>query len=85
MYSLNKIRNEVRKYLIKQIIESGENDMFDNKINIEKVKNCFEKENDIQNKQTESELKIDLNKSLNDIQNSELFESIINLKNKHVG
>ena len=85
MYSLNKIRNEVRKYLIKQIIESGENDMFDNKINIEKVKNCFEKENEIQNKQAESELKIDLNKSLNDIQNSELFESIINLKNKHVG
>ena len=82
MYSLDKIKNEIRQYRINQIIKSGENDMFDNKINVEEVKKYL-LETEIENDDTVN--KIDLNKTLCDIENDKLFESIINLKNKHVG
>ncbi len=86
MYSLNKIKNEITKYQINQIINSGENDMFDNKIDIEKVKDYLQEEvKDIKQNLKQNTPKIDLTKSLNDIEKDKLFESIINLKNSHVG
>ena len=37
MFSFSKIRHQIMQYNLQQIINSGENDMFDNKIDIQKV------------------------------------------------
>lgn len=102
---LRKIAKEICNYNVKTILESGENDMFDLKIDEEAVKKMFEEdvckdcesndnvaeqnsysiENDLKKdnlKKEPNQDKIDLSKSINDIQNSEVFKTIINLKNK---
>ena len=83
MYSLNEIQNAIRRYNLKQILSSGENDMFDNKIDKKAVEKCLiDTENTDENSKTNEQF--DLNKTLLDIDESQLFESIINLKNKNV-
>lgn len=81
MYCLSEIKKSIRSYKLKEILNSGENDMFDNKIDRKAVEECL---NNLAEKETETE-KLDLNKTLLDIDEAELFESIINLKNKNVG
>ena len=80
MYRLSEIQNAIREYKLKQILDSGENDMFDNKIDRKAVEKCL---NNQENEDVSKE-KFDLNKTLLDANESQLFESIINLKNKYV-
>ncbi len=80
-YSLSKIRSEIRKYNLKQILNSGENNMIDEKINKQLVEELLSN----QEEQPKEKPAIDLNQTLNDIEENSLYESIINLKNKDVG
>ena len=84
MYSLSQIRDEIRIYKLKQILSSGENDMFDNKIDREKVEKMLQ-EIECEKDNTKSCDLLDLNKTLNNIDKEKALDSIINLKNRHVG
>ena len=64
------------QYNLQQIINSGENDMFDNKIDIQKVTEY------LQQQPQKQEDKLNISKTLDDMNKDKLFESIINLKNK---
>lgn len=64
------------QYNLQQIINSGENDMFDNKIDIQKVTEY------LQQQPQKQEDKLNISKTLDDMDKDKLFESIINLKNK---
>ena len=77
MFSLSKIRHQIMQYNLQQIINSGENDMFDNKIDIQKVTEYLQ-----QQPKKQEEDKLNISKTLNDMDTDKLFESIINLKNK---
>jgi len=83
MYRLSEIQQEIRKYKLKEILISGENDMFDNKIDRKAVEQCLNEETE--NLIESENKKFDLNKTLLDIDEVKLFESIINLKNNNVG
>ena len=77
-YSLSQIRKDIRTHNLKQILNTGENDMIDQHIDKKAVEELlFAKEVTQPEKPN-----IDLEKTLNDIKESELFDSIINLKNK---
>ena len=78
-YSLAEISDEIRAYNIKQIIDSGENDMLDNKIDKKALEECLTV---VEEKKEDESLQIDISKTLEDIDERELFESIINLKDK---
>ena len=77
MYSLSKIQEGIKKYKIKQILSSGENDMFDNKIDRKAVEECLLQEE-------EKVDKFNLKQTLENIEEDKLLESIINLKDRHV-
>lgn len=64
------------QYNLQQIINSGENDMFDNKIDIQKVTEY------LQQQPQKQEDKLNISKTLDDMDKDKLFESIINLKDK---
>ena len=83
MYKMSEIQQAIRNYKLKQILNSGENDMFDNKINRKAVEECLSESTSKENLSQKNE-QLDLNKTLFDINESQLFESIINLKNKDV-
>jgi hypothetical protein len=76
MFSFSKIRHQIMQYNLQQIINSGENDMFDNKIDIQKVTEY------LQQQPQKQEDKLNISKTLDDMNKDKLFESIINLKNK---
>ena len=76
MFSFIKIRHQIMQYNLQQIINSGENDMFDNKIDIQKVTEY------LQQQPQKQEDKLNISKTLDDMDKDKLFESIINLKNK---
>ena len=76
MFSFSKIRHQIMQYNLQQIINSGENDMFDNKIDIQKVAEY------LQQQPQKQEDKLNISKTLDDMDKDKLFESIINLKNK---
>ena len=76
MFSFSKIRHQIMQYNFQQIINSGENDMFDNKIDIQKVAEY------LQQQPQKQEDKLNISKTLDDMNKDKLFESIINLKNK---
>lgn len=76
MFSFSKIRHQIMQYNLQQIINSGENDMFDNKIDIQKVTEY------LQQQPQKQEDKLNISKTLDDMDKDKLFESIINLKNK---
>ncbi len=78
-YSLNKIAQEIRKYNLKKIIDSGENDMIDEHIDRKAVENLLQENEE----QTENKKTIDLKTTLQNIQETNLYESIINLKHKN--
>lgn len=78
MISLSEISREIREYKLKQILSSGENDMFDEKIDRKKIEECLsEKPAD-----KEENAKINLAETLLNIEEKNLFEDIINLKEK---
>ena len=79
MYSLSKISDEIRAYNIKQILNSGENDMLDNKIDKKALEDCL---TTLEQEKPQANIQIDLSKTLDDIDERKLFESIINLKDK---
>lgn len=77
MYDINEIAQKIQNYNLKKIIESGERNMLDEKLDKTMLKQCFEE------KETKVEKpKIDLFDTLKDQQEKELFDSLINLKNK---
>lgn len=76
MFSFSKIRHQIMQYNLQQIINSGENDMFDNKIDIQKITEY------LQQQPQKQEDKLNISKTLDDMDKDKLFESIINLKNK---
>lgn len=76
MFSFSKIRHQIMQYNLQQIINSGENDMFDNKIDIQKVTEY------LQQQPQKQEDKLNISKTLDDMNKDKLFESIINLKDK---
>ncbi|HAJ77700.1 MAG TPA: hypothetical protein DCO89_01350 [Clostridiales bacterium] len=83
MFRLSEIQGAIRKYKLFQILNSGENDMFDNKIDRKAVEKCLSDE--VKEMETSQEKEqFDLNKTLLDMDESQLFDSIINLKNKNV-
>ena len=77
MYSLSEIQDGIRKYKIRQILSSGENDMFDNKIDRKVVEEYLLQEE-------EKVDKLNLKQTLINIEEDSLLESIINLKDRHV-
>ena len=77
MYNLDDICERVRRYKLEQILNSGENDMFDDKIDKKKIEEILNE--DVSSK---VEIVVNLKKTVEDIDNSKLYESIINLKNK---
>lgn len=76
MYCLSEIQEGIRKYKIRQILSSGENDMFDNKIDRKVVEECLLQEEKVD--------KLNLKDTLKNIEDDKLLESIINLKDRHV-
>ncbi len=78
-YNLSKIRSEIREYNLKQILKSGENNMIDEHVNRNLVEELLSEKTEKNEQKTPV---IDLSKNLNDIEESKLYESIINLKNK---
>lgn len=76
MYCLSEIQEGIRKYKIRQILSSGENDMFDNKIDRKVVEECLLREEKVD--------KLNLKDTLKNIEDDKLLESIINLKDRHV-
>ena len=70
----------MREYNLKQILNSGENDMIDEHINKQFVEQLLDNQEE---KKDETPV-VDLNKTLNEIENNNLYESIINLKNRDV-
>lgn len=77
MYDINEIAKKIQNYNLKKIIESGERNMLDEKLNKTLLKECFEE------KEPETEKpKIDLVDTLKDQEEKALFDSIINLKDK---
>jgi hypothetical protein len=81
IYSLNNVRDEIVKYKLKEILSSGENDMFDNKIDRVALEKYLNEDEILEE---ENNPAVDLKKTLDDIDESKLFESIINLKYKNV-
>ncbi len=77
MYSLSEIQEGIRRYKIRQILSSGENDMFDNKIDRKAVEEYLLQEE-------EKVDKLNLKQTLINIEEDRLLESIINLKDRHV-
>lgn len=80
MYSLSKIRQSIRDYNLKKILQSGERDMIDQKLNKDLLNDCFKETEKIE----EVVLKIDVNKTLDSAKEKALFDSIINLKDSYV-
>ena len=77
MYDINQIRLEIQNYNLKKILESGERNMLDEKLDKTLLEECFKQE------ETEEEKpKIDLMETLKGQEEKELFGSIINLKDK---
>ena len=84
MYSLSKTRDEILKYRLKEVLNSGELSMFDEKIDREKLERYL---NGSQNENLEvekPEKTVDLKSTLEHIDENKLYESIINLKYRHV-
>ena len=81
MYNLSEIQDGIRMYKLKQILISGENDMFDNKIDRKAVEECLVAENE-KNENDNDKLKI--GQMLLNAKDDELLKSIINLKDSHV-
>ena len=77
MYSLSEVQEGIRRYKIRQILSSGENDMFDNKIDRKAVEEYLLQEE-------EKVDKLNLKQTLINIEEDSLLESIINLKDRHV-
>lgn len=77
MYDINKITQKIQNYNLKKILETGERNMLDEKLNKDLLKECFEE------KETETKkVTIDLAETLENQEEKELFDSIINLKEK---
>ena len=77
MYDINEIARSIQKYNLKKILESGERNMLDEKLNKDLLKECFEE------KEPETKITaIDLAETLKTQEEKELFDSIINLKDK---
>ena len=82
--SLSEIRSEIRNYNLKKILDSGENDMIDEHIDkslVEELLSDNEKQVEEQKNTIDT---IDLKKTLDYINANSFYESIINLKDKHV-
>ena len=77
MYDINQIRLEIQNYNIKKILESGERNMLDEKLDKTLLEECFKQEDT-----EEKKPKIDLMETLKGQEEKELFDSIINLKDK---
>ena len=75
--SLSSVREGIRQYNINQILNSGENDMIDNHIDRDEVLNLLQEKKETDVKTPE----VDLNKTLKNLEENKLFDSIINLKN----
>ena len=87
MYKLdiNEISERVRRYKLEQILNSGENDMFDDKIDRKKIEEVLNQSSDIdfEEAETVSNKNIDnrdLKKILTKTDEEKLYDSIINLK-----
>ena len=78
MISLSEISKEIREYKLKQILDSGENDMFDEKIDKKMVEECLAE----RPTEREENTQINLAETLLNIEEKKLFEDIINLKEK---
>ena len=76
-YSLSKITQAIREYNLKKILDSGENNMIDEHIDKKTVENLLQQKDE----QTETKTTVDLKSTLKNIQETNLYESIINLKN----
>lgn len=75
--SLSSVREGIRQYNINQILNSGENDMIDNHIDRDEVLSLLQEKKETDVKTPE----VDLNKTLKNLEENKLFDSIINLKN----
>lgn len=84
MYSISKTRDEIIKYRLKEVLNSGELSMFDKKIDREKLERYLNGSQD-ENLEVETlEKTVDLKSTLEHINKDKLYESIINLKYRHV-
>ena len=77
MYDINEIAKKIQNYNLKKILESGERNMLDEKLDKTLLKECFEEKGPEIEKP-----KIDLVDTLKDQEEKALFDSIINLKDK---
>lgn len=77
-YCLSEIRQDIRAYNLSQILKTGENDMIDKHIDKQLVEQLLSN----QDEPKPEVAAVNLEKTLNDIEKSKLFEDIINLKNK---
>ena len=80
LYNLSEIRNKIKKYKLQQILESGENDMFDDKIDRKKLEEAINEIGDAKEKKSEFAEK--LKKTVEEIDSQKMFDCIINLKSK---
>ena len=81
LYNLSEIRAKIKKYELQQILDSGENDMFDDKIDRKKLEEAI---NEVNNKteSSDSDFAKKLKKTVDEIDSQKMFDCIINLKNK---
>ena len=77
-YDINQIRDAIREYKTIQIFNSGVNDMIDEKLDKSVLENILSPEPE----KDEPKATINIQQTLDDIEQEKLFESIINLKNK---
>ena len=80
LYNLSEIRNKIKKYKLQQILDSGENDMFDDKIDRKKLEEAINEIGDTKEKKSEFAEK--LKKTIDEIDSQKMFDCIINLKSK---
>ena len=80
LYNLSEIRNKIKKYKLQQILDSGENDMFDDKIDRKKLEEAIKEIGDTKEKKSEFAEK--LKKTIDEIDSQKMFDCIINLKSK---
>ena len=80
LYNLSEIRNKIKKYKVQQILESGKNDMFDDKIDKKKLEEAINEIGDFKEKKSEFAEK--LKKTVEEIDSQKMFDCIINLKSK---
>lgn len=74
MYDINEIALKIQRYNLKKILESGERNMLDEKLDKTLLEECFKDETEPQKPN------IDLSKTLKTEEEKKLFDSIINLK-----